>query len=121
MDGRSDRREYWLWVGPLLVAALIIVLAGYPYGVLLLGLPVFVLWIRRLHDMGLSGWIAPLINIGLMIVGFIFGGPTSQVGAMLSLTGRLIAIVVMGLIPGEPQSNAYGPGRSVKAVADTFS
>jgi uncharacterized membrane protein YhaH (DUF805 family) len=122
LDGRASRKEYWLWVGPIAALGSVLVLAGVPGAWLLFGLPIFFFWIRRLHDIGVSGWIAPLINIALAVLAFGFGAALPPEAAVLMmLLARLTAIVVLGLWPGQPRGNAFGPPPGLRDVSETFS
>ena len=122
LDGRSSRKEYWLWVGPISLIGVAVVLAGINVGFLILGLPVFFFWIRRLHDLGVSGWIAPLINIGLAVSTFAFSAALPpDLAALMMLVARVAAICVMGVLPGQRVANAYGPASGRTDLEQTFS
>ena len=82
LRGRCSRRVY-LWFiaasGVSLLALLLIgILVGLPLGptfiVLIIAIiaPSFFLWVRRLHDVGLSGWLALLFFVPLF--GAVFQG-----------------------------------------------
>lgn len=92
-DGRSRRAEYWLFVLFQILLALVLVLAGAEETILMtavwLGLiiPNCALGVRRLHDIGLSGWFYLLSLIP--IVGGIF-------------------MLVCALIPGDKEENRFG-------------
>ena len=73
------------WVGAILVCI---------WGLITI-LPSLGLLIRRLHDIGQSGWLSLVIIILLVIPG-------------ISLAGT-IAIVVAGCLKGQPGENKYGP------------
>ncbi len=99
LDGRIGRQAYWL--GFLLIIALGSIAytpyrSGFPtepdlYFLLLAGVGLWMevaLVMKRLHDRGLSGLFAlllllPLVNIGV--------------------------ILFVGLMPGEPDANRFGP------------
>lgn len=125
-NGRARRREYWWFVlfrvltvaafaipaavfsglsmdatgdGVSLLASFFLVLAGIAWvGTMLPNLCVL---IRRLHDVGLTGWLV-LIN-AIPYVGPLF-------------------IFVICLIPGQAHQNAHGhpPGQAPRATADVF-
>ena len=123
LDGRSGRREYWLWVGPITVVGSLIVLAGIPAGFYVLGLPIFFFWIRRLHDVGLTGWISPVLNMGLGVLAFTFAALLPPVVALVAMLGaRIAVIVVLGLLPSDPATNRFGPPprRKSSGVAEAF-
>lgn len=121
--GRCRRREYWLWIGPFLVIMLILAALEVTAGSLLLGLPILFVWIRRLHDMGFSGWLAPLINIGVNISSFgAMALLPPAVGGLIAVVAYLGALVTLGAWPGEAHANAYGPrpGGKTDDLAATF-
>lgn len=121
--GRSRRREYWTWVGPAFAAAVVLAIL-VPGLEIVLGPVILLAWIRRLHDLGLSGWIAPLVNIAIAVIGWLEVGVMSPGGdgGLFSGVASLVALVVMGLLPGQPRANAYGgpPGKASEA-AEVFS
>lgn len=104
-NGRARRKEYWFYI---LFQAIAIILASFVGGALdyvfglpgvltsafsmivALGLclPSLAVSIRRLHDVGKSGWF---ILIGLVPV---VGG---------------IILIIFSLLDSQPGSNAYGP------------
>ena len=100
-SGRAGRSEYWYWVlfnvSSLVLLSLLDVVAvpkgemRYPFSTAYLCLQFFPNWsvsVRRLHDMGKSGW---WILFGLVpIVGF-------------------ITLTVFTILGSEPGSNRYGP------------
>ena len=111
--GRAARKEYWLWVAPSVVAGFLTGFLELPEPLarvleFLFGLPIFFIWIRRLHDLGLSGWLAPVINFGLRAVDL----ATASTGALgqvaLGFLG-LGTIVLLGVLPGKAETNRYGP------------
>ncbi len=123
--GRARRSEYWWWVAfafVALVAALALDTAisgsnpytGAPNAQVVNGL-VFLLLLapglsvmsRRLHDLGLSGWIAA----GLFVV-WLVGALMIQAAMPLGLVVLIaLAIAMLGvaLIPSRPGANEYGP------------
>lgn len=101
---RSSRSEYWFWVlfillvqiGLGIVDALVFGSGMHEGGVGILGglfalatiIPGIAVGVRRLHDIGRTGW---WILIGLIPV----------IG--------VIVLIVFFVKPGQPGSNAYGP------------
>lgn len=122
--GRARRREYWAWVVPLLLALFVVGFMGVPGIALLFALPMLFVWIRRLHDLGRSGWWAPVINIAVAVIGWLEAGvlnPGGEGGLAQSLAG-VAATVALGAIPGQRRANAYGPPPGqIGDVAETFS
>ena len=128
-QGRSRRSEYW-WVtlfnilvslvGGILLALLVGDGSGdlNPIGfiiVALLGLymlaiiiPSIALFVRRLHDINQTGWIA----LGLYIC------------AIIPIINLLAAVaqIVIGVLPGTAGPNKYGPDPKgpAAAAADVF-
>jgi uncharacterized membrane protein YhaH (DUF805 family) len=113
-QGRASRSEYWLfflWMLILLIPAVVIDVAafhqvsGFGPCVLVVGfanlIPNLSVGVRRLHDIGRSGWwlllyFAPVVSLSLF---------------------------VMSLLPGTPGENAFGPqpgGRSYDDLQATF-
>lgn len=99
--GRAGQAEFWwfyLFALAVYVIAYVVdgVLFGTNYdgtlalpaasGIVALGLlaPAFAVTARRLHDIGLNGWIA--------------------IATIIPLVG-----IVIGLVPGKPEANEYGP------------
>jgi uncharacterized membrane protein YhaH (DUF805 family) len=123
IGGRARRREYWIWIAPLVAVGITLEMMGVPGASLIIGLPILFVWIRRLHDLGRSGWIAPLINVGVNFTSFgllaFLGAETGAIGAFVLY---VVALTALGVIPGQPKSNAYGPppGR-LGEMAETFS
>jgi len=121
--GRARRREYWLWVVPIMTVGIALEMAGVPGRNLIIGLPILLAWIRRLHDLGRSGWFAPLINVVINVASFGFvallGAENGSIAAFLLYAAALVA---MGSVPGQPRTNAYGPPPGkLGEVAETFS
>jgi len=108
LAGRASRREYWLYVAPLVAVSLL--LADAPPAVdLLLLLALILVQIRRIHDFGRTGWwavaatAAPLVALPLIAVQSEY--VTGLVGAAITL----IFIVGIGAAPGDRGDNRFGP------------
>jgi uncharacterized membrane protein YhaH (DUF805 family) len=104
--GRSRRREYWNFQLFLMLALLFFLAIAaatdnetmqimFVFFCLGLVVPSLSLTVRRLHDRGLSGWLAVLFSLCSMIpvVGFL---------------SALVFLILLTL-PGTPGSNQYGP------------
>ncbi len=101
LNGRVSREVFWL--GNFMAGFINVGLAvnfNDPSGVPVLSpiwpvLFVPLLWteialtVKRLHDRGLSGWLAILLAVPVL---------------------GILAFVVIGLLPGNPGANAFGPG-----------
>lgn len=127
-QGRSRRSEFW-WIFLLnilvgLVGGFLLgLLGGYgtgnlnPIGFVIAGLlgiyvlaiivPSIALFVRRLHDINQTGWIA----LGVYVISLI---------PLIGLLGS-IAQIVIGVIPGTVGENKYGPDpKNPGAAADVF-
>ena len=84
------------------------------------GIPLFMVWIRRLHDIGQTGWWMAL-PFGMQILVLLSGGSFLNVfqvsgGTGISNMGLFsavanlvqVALLVVAVLPGQPESNAYG-------------
>jgi uncharacterized membrane protein YhaH (DUF805 family) len=122
LNGRANRREYWLFAGPLLIVAFASGAFSIPGVDLVAGLGLTLITIRRLHDLGRSGWWVVLINIvsrGLQT------GLTMAMGDNGAIYAGLIAIgmiVAVGAVPGQSIDNQFGPSKARKTkLSETFS
>ena len=100
--GRAGRMEYWICVVILIAAILLTSFLNTNSVSTVIGFFWIVLWIRRLHDIGRSGW-ETLWPIGLSVV-FLAGGylvgRSDFVDALLATqsAGRQVAPSMSGLI-----------------------
>lgn len=118
--GRARRREFWWWFAFRFAVAVVAILIDLMFGynqytmqpnsqvvTIVTGLallpPTVAVASRRLHDAGQNGWIA-----AAPIVLFVIGGMLGAIGGLFSLLG-LAAMIVIGVLPGNPGSNQYGP------------
>lgn len=129
IDGRTGRKDFWLGAAALIGAGLVgglIPLVG-PLVSLALIVPWTCLTAKRLHDIGRSGWlvlvaVVPSVISGAMALftalatanvaalGLAFAG--AGVTLMVSTVALLVSLgflLWVGLKPGEPAANAYGP------------
>ncbi|MBU6502215.1 MAG: DUF805 domain-containing protein [Burkholderiales bacterium] len=89
-SGRASRPEYWWFVLAYMIAAIVSAfIHRYLYVLVVVAfvLPLLAAGVRRLHDVGKSGW---WLFIGLIPV---IGG---------------LVLLYFNVQPGEPQGNAYG-------------
>ncbi len=123
IGGRANRKEYWIWVAPLFAIAVILEVVGIPGGGLATGLPMLFIWIRRLHDLGRSGWWAPAINVVTNVTSLLgLAFPSLAASAMVGGLFYIAALVALGSLRGQPAANAYGPPTGRPAdIAETFS
>ena len=68
--GRARRREYWMWIVPTMILIMVLGALKLPAVTYFASLPVLFAFIRRLHDLGRSGWWAPVINMGCSVLNF---------------------------------------------------
>jgi uncharacterized membrane protein YhaH (DUF805 family) len=107
LAGRSSRREYWVYVGLLLIISYSI--HAPPIIGLVLTLALIWVQIRRLHDFGwhwrwaLVAAAAPLVVLPLMIIAS--EETVVGVGAMVVLP----IVILIGAVPGNSGDNRFGP------------
>jgi uncharacterized membrane protein YhaH (DUF805 family) len=127
LEGRCDRREYWMWVAPLVVLGVIASLViGKWAG--LVNLPIayviILVSIRRFHDLGWSGFaVIPLfllMFLGSYLLPAAFG---DHQGPILSFTFAQAVRATLGIFAGQPHANKFGPppGKPKPGVAEVFS
>ena len=136
-EGRARRKEYWMFVlfsyifTFAAMAADEILTGAYSSGkpkfitsvfLLFIFLPALTVWVRRLHDIGKSGWwvagcyAAYIVLTGIMIVGAVGFAATNSVPlGILAIAPYvvLLAIAIWMLVwlcrDSQPGPNAYGP------------
>ncbi|WP_337186013.1 DUF805 domain-containing protein [Phenylobacterium sp.] len=122
LSGRANRKEYWIWIAPLLVIEILLFGLG-PVATLAVAIVRLLVWIRRLHDLGWTGWIAPIFNVAASVLAFALQFALGPDPAALAAAGVVLAgIVVLGCLPGQPFDNEFGPppGRKAANPAETF-
>lgn len=125
-EGRSRRKEYWMYVLLLIAIGVVIGtvegivgLTGMvgPYGpitaLFLLGtlVPSLAVGVRRLHDTGRSGWWL-LIGYGPFLLSLVLTMAGSlQLAMILSVLALVgfVALLVFMVMEGTRGSNQYGP------------
>jgi uncharacterized membrane protein YhaH (DUF805 family) len=138
LGGRSDRWEYWTSIALLTVAGVILPMLHVHAAVAALFVMWMVTWARRLHDIGISGWIAVIPGAAMILpvlLGLLIGGnhflnllaTWSSDGAdhvnprdMVLLGFVLVSAAIqygfsiwLGLKAGDAQDNRFGPARGV--------
>jgi uncharacterized membrane protein YhaH (DUF805 family) len=134
LKGRSGRAEFWIGIALLFAVGIGLTLFQIAGASAVTTFLWIILWARRLHDLGKSGWII-LIPVGLMLLAsfgaFAFGGDElvqamraaqansgqiSERGARLLLAFAGVVVVIqggftiwLGSKSGEPGSNRFGP------------
>ena len=140
--GRSNRQEYWISVGLLIVAA--VVLAAFQMQAASAAITIMwiITWVRRLHDIGRPSWVAAiaiaaifvLVAVGVMLGGkeaiaFIqqtqMSGATvvatrgAEIFAVTILLGLLVQFgftIWLGVKKGDDGSNKFGPPPNAPAA-----
>jgi uncharacterized membrane protein YhaH (DUF805 family) len=119
-NGRTSRRQFLLALLPLALGVLWYARKGpavdyVPWGVLVLLYPAVVLHVRRLHDMGRTGWLMVLPAVLAVVAMGIWANRVS-LGAQLDVAVPLAALVVFvgfalwGCIArGQASTNTFGP------------
>ncbi|MBS0363619.1 MAG: DUF805 domain-containing protein [Proteobacteria bacterium] len=129
LDGRGGRKEFWLLGVPLvIVGSVIAAIVGSGWGAVAqfaFGIAFLLFMIRRLHDIGVSGWIAPLINVASTVLLYAAKGFLPPAAYGLAALVILLAILLgLGAWPGTAGDNAYGPPpgrRKSSPIAEVFS
>lgn len=139
-NGRSRRKEYWMYVLLLVVVGIVIgiiegilglrqMIAGV-YGPLsllfMLGtlVPSLAVGVRRLHDTDRSGWWL-MIGYGPMILSMLLpllgmaGLGLAMIVMILALVGFVVLLIFM-VMEGTRGPNQYGPDPKGEDVATTF-
>ena len=100
--GRSNRQEYWISVALLFLAAFVLLALHMESANAAITIMWIITWIRRLHDIGRSGWwsLAPIALIVVVaMAGVALGGQP--------LINALTAIEAMNTSYAMPDNVAY--------------
>jgi uncharacterized membrane protein YhaH (DUF805 family) len=112
--GRAGRPEFWHYILLYLAMAVVLGILGARVLADLIALALFLptlgVAVRRLHDIGRSGWLVllPMIPAFLMAFFFFLFFPLALLlfGIMLVCSAYLIFLYAQ---PGTPGDNQYGP------------
>jgi uncharacterized membrane protein YhaH (DUF805 family)/uncharacterized membrane protein YphA (DoxX/SURF4 family) len=119
-NGRTSRGHFLAALLPLALSVLWYAYKGpavdyVPWGVLVLLYPAVVLHVRRLHDMGRSGWLV-IIPALLTVVAMGIWANRISLGAQLDVAVPVAALVVFVgfalwgcLARGQAEANTFGP------------
>ena len=119
-NGRTSRGHFLAALVPLALGILWYAYKGpsvnyAPWGVLVLLYPAVVLHVRRLHDMGRSGWLM-LVPTALAVVAMLIWANRISLGTQFDAALPLVALVVFigfalwgCFAKGQSENNAFGP------------
>ena len=119
-SGRSSRGQFLGALIPLALAALWYALKGpavdyAPWGVIVLLYPAVVLHVRRLHDMGYSGWLTVVpglltaLAMGIWAQRISLGAPLDAVVPIAALVAFAGFAVWGSVAKGKAEANTFGP------------
>ena len=129
--GRISRGRFWTvtalcWIAQIMGGAVAAASGDSPFATVLAGVIVLAAFpinlfatIKRLHDMGRSGWWTLAAMVAFLPVAAMaepWSPPAIMaLGVVLELVVGLGFILILGCIPGQPIANRFGPppGRSV--------
>lgn len=122
LRGRTNRATYWMTVAALVVVYTIIALLA-PSPPRVQEVVLAFLCIPRLHDIGRSGWwvaVGVVVEIVCAVLALaLLPQPVSALGLAAINLAILVALVILGAIPGERVANRFGeppaPGVQWKA------
>ncbi len=109
LAGRAGRREYWLYVGLLVLLSLVL---SHSPPIVHLGFAAALLFvqIRRLHDYGRSAWWAVAATLApLILVAALFYLAGEDIATLVGTAIELILLVLIGALPGDAGHNRFGP------------
>jgi uncharacterized membrane protein YhaH (DUF805 family) len=121
LKARSNRKEYWLAMLAMTGVGFVFGLFGGSVGTALAA-PSLIFMVRRLHDIGKSGWWALAITFGPLVpmVALLPFAPMTVLLPLVMLLS-LIWTIWLGAIPGEPHENRWGPPPGRRALDEVFS
>lgn len=121
LKGRGNRKEYWAAIGVMFGLGVVIGFFGGSVGSAF-SAPSLLFMVRRLHDIGKSGWWALAITFG-PIVPMLALMPFAPMTVLIPLVVLLSLVwtIWLGAIPGEPHENRWGPAPGAKDLGEVFS
>jgi uncharacterized membrane protein YhaH (DUF805 family) len=120
LKARGSRKEYWVVVGVIFGLGVLVGLFGGSLGSAAFA-PSLLFMVRRLHDIGKSGWWALAIAFG-PILPMLALAPFAPMTVLIPLVVLLSLVwtIWLGAIPGEPQTNRWGPPPGAKDLREVF-
>lgn len=118
--GRAGRREFWTHVAILFVVSFALsylppFLRLRPGGLVALlqispTVVVMILQIRRVHDLGRSGWWAVAATVApIVLIVPVMTVASLEVASITGVIFELLLLVGIGSPPGDPEENRFGP------------
>jgi uncharacterized membrane protein YhaH (DUF805 family) len=113
LSGRINRARYWLFLA--IVAAIYGALSAFPHSghISVSELVLIAICVPRLHDVGLTGWVAaiPLAIEIIAVLTSVLLLPSELAPAAMGLVviGLAILLIILGAIPGQKAANRFGP------------
>lgn len=117
LAGRASRREYWLWTVLIILVSAAVSFLGFPAAAIIVSWPYLLVAIRRAHDLGWSGWLPFLVNLGIAIVGTVIGILVGDVAQAVVMIGQLILLIGLGVLRGQASENEFGPPAGVRTIS----
>ncbi|MGH6812727.1 MAG: DUF805 domain-containing protein [Methylocella sp.] len=129
--GRSSRSEYWFFLlGIVIVSLATGIIDAALFGSskkvlnaiwnLMIVLPLLAVIVRRLHDLGRSGWLLLIYHITLVLLAILASMSDNNVAAAIAAIGvaGLVFVIYFLSLPGDQGPNQYGEDPLVSASQD---
>jgi uncharacterized membrane protein YhaH (DUF805 family) len=108
-QGRAGRREYWTQIAFLFVVSYLMAGAS-PILKLVLTVILMLIQIRRVHDLGRSAWWAVAATVApILLIVPVLRVASLDVATITGVVFELILLLVIGVPPGDPDDNRFGP------------
>lgn len=120
-NGRARRAEYWWWVAFVLTLAIIaaVIDSGMgaipgegPVGIIVslaLAAPGICVGVRRLHDIGMSGWWFAAAFAALIVASALAAIPALALIGLIILLAVAVTMIFFLVKDSQPGDNKYGP------------